>query len=80
MGGILRRGEVEENLIRRMEEIYGQTEVVRTKRYTEGFRTRKGVRQDCVMSPLLFKLYMTGIKEILRKRSLGRMGMGGMKI
>jgi len=45
----LRRGEVEESLIRRMEEIYRQIEmVIRTSQgYTEGFRTRKGVRQSC---------------------------------
>jgi len=61
----LRREEVEKNLIRRMKEIYRQIEVViRTSLgYTEGFRTRKGVRQGCVMSPLLFNLYMAGIEE-----------------
>jgi len=39
-----------------MEKIYEETEMmVRTMQgYTEGFRTRKGVRQGCVMSPILF--------------------------
>jgi len=78
----LRRGQVEENLIKRMEEIYGQTEVViRTSQgYTKGFRTRKDVRQGCVISSLLFNLYMARIEEFLRKRGIEGMGIEGMRI
>jgi len=48
----LRRGEVEESLIRKMEEMYEQTEMVRTSQgYTERFRTRKGVRQGNEFTP-----------------------------
>jgi len=45
----LRRREVNENLVRRMEEVYGQTEVVirMSQGYTEGFRTKKRETRLC---------------------------------
>lgn len=46
-----------------MENVYEETLVtVRTKEgLTDVFRTTKGVRQGCVMSPLLFNLYIAEI-------------------
>jgi len=54
------------------EDIYEQTEeVIRTSQdYTEEFRIKEGVRQGCVMSLLLFNLYMVEIEEKLRNRGL----------
>jgi len=53
--------------------------VTRTSQdYTEGFRTKK--RQRCVMSPLLFNLYMTKIEKKLRDGSLEGVGIGIMRI
>jgi len=59
-----------EGLLRRIERIYERTEViVRTNDGLSGsFRTGKGVRQGCALSPLLFNLYMAGIVEMLKER------------
>lgn len=57
-------------MIKKVEEIYKETEVtVRIKRgYTERFWTKKGVKQECVMSSPLFNIYMAKVEEDFRKR------------
>ncbi|XP_024870720.1 golgin subfamily A member 6-like protein 22 [Temnothorax curvispinosus] len=62
---ILREKGIKEQLIRRLEIIYEETEVVvRTSHgYTEEFQTSKGVTQGSVMSPLLFNLYTADLAE-----------------
>jgi len=52
--------------------------MVRT-RLTKSFKTMKGVRQECVMSPLPFKIYME-LKEKLEKREIGGVGIGSQRI
>jgi len=61
----LRRGGVKEELVRGVEKIYEETVVtVRTgKGLSRSFKTTKGVRQGCVMSPLLFNMYMAELEE-----------------
>lgn len=65
-----------------MEKIYERTEmVVRTNQnYTDSFKTRKGVRQGCVLSPLLFNLYMAEIEERMKNQGIGGVGIGKMRI
>lgn len=78
----LKRKGIEERLVRRIEMVYEDTEVVIRSRqgFTRSFRTRKGVRQGCVMSPLLFNLYMAELEEKLEKRKLGGVGIGRKRI
>lgn len=73
----LRKKGIKEKLIRRLEKIYERTEmVVRTNQsYMESFRTRKGVRQGYVVSPLLFNLYME-IEERMENRRIGGVNIG----
>jgi len=66
------------DVIRRLEKVYEETVVavrtkaVRTKEgLTDEFRTHKGVRQGCVMSPLLFDLYIADIGKALEDRNIG---------
>lgn len=63
-------------MIRRIKKMYKNTEVmVRTKKkYTRGFRTMKSIKQECVISPLLFNVYMADLDNIFEKR------IGGIKI
>ncbi|XP_024875876.1 uncharacterized protein LOC112457185, partial [Temnothorax curvispinosus] len=70
---ILQGKGIKEQLIRRLEKIYDETEVVvRTSHgYTEEFQTSKGVRQGCVMSLLLFNLYVADLAEVMKKRGIG---------
>jgi len=79
---ILREMDLDEGMIRRLELIYEKTEVmVRTEAgLTESFVTRRGVRQGCVLSPLLFNLYMAGISEALKIRKIGGIEVGCERI
>jgi len=71
-----------EGLLRRTERIYERTEVtVKTNDELSGsFRTGKGVRQRCTLSPLLFNLYMAGIDEMLKAREIGEVEIGRVRI
>lgn len=48
--------------------------------FTKKFRTRKGVRQGCVMSPLLFDLYIANIDRLFKERNIGGIEIGKSKI
>lgn len=78
----LRRKEIKRDLIKKIEKIYERTEtVIRTNQgYTDSFRTRKGVRQSCVLSPFLFNLYMVEIEERLESRGIGGVGIGKIRV
>lgn len=77
---ILREGGIKGGLIKKVEEMYEGTEVtIRTKRgYTERFWTKKGVRQGCVMSPLLFN--MAKVEGDFRKRKIGGIEVGKIRV
>jgi len=78
----LRGKGINNQLIGRIKKIYGETEVVvRTREgYTEEFKTRKGVRQGCVMSPILFNVYMADLDNKMRRRDIGGVGIKGNRI
>jgi len=78
----LRKMKIKEVLIKKMEKIYKRTEVlVRTEEgMTNGFETKKGVRQGCVLSPLLFNVYIAGIDVEFRNRKVGGVEIGKERI
>ncbi|XP_024888003.1 uncharacterized protein LOC112464939, partial [Temnothorax curvispinosus] len=65
-----------------IKEIYKETEVtIRTRDgFTKCFKTKKGVRQGCVMSPALFNLYNADIDKVLEKRGIGGVELGGVRV
>jgi len=69
-------------VIGKMQKIYEETEVMvrTTQRYIEGFKTRKGVRQGCIMSSILFNLYLAKIDERIKERGIGSVGIGRTRI
>lgn len=73
---------IEKGLIGRLKEVYRNTEmVIRTKNgYTKSFRTKKVVRQGCVMSPALFNIYIADINRDLERRSIGGVDLGGVRV
>jgi len=78
----LRRIRVKEELVRGVEKIYEETVVtVRTgKRLTRSFKTTKRVRQGCVMSPLLFNIYIAELEERLENRGIRGGGMDNKRV
>jgi len=79
---VLQKGEVKEDLVRGIGKIYEETIVaVRTGKGISGsFKTTKGVRQGCVMSPLLFNIYMAELEERLRRRGIGGVSLGNSRV
>jgi len=69
----IRRG-----LIERVKEIYEQTKnAVRVHGNTKNwFGTRKGVRQGCPLSPLLFVLVIADVEEDMKKGQVGGVWIG----
>lgn len=47
---------------------------------TESFKTRKGVMQGCVMSPLLFNLYIADLDKEMKNRNIGGVQIGNQRI
>lgn len=46
----------------------------------EEFWTTKGVRQGCVLSPLLFNIYIVDIGNVLKKRGIGEITVGNDRV
>lgn len=74
---ILEEKKINKGLIRKIREVYEDTKVViKTEEgLTGAFRTGKEVRQGCVMSPLLFNLYVADLDKYMEKR-----GIRGVKL
>lgn len=79
---ILREKGIKERILRRLQNIYEETTVmVRTKNgLTEKFATKKGVRQGCVSSPLLFNVYIADIDKEMCNRGIGGIAIGKSRI
>lgn len=49
------------------------------KGFTKCFKTMKGIRQGCVMSPALFNLYIADIDKVLEKHGIEG-ELGGVRV
>lgn len=60
---------ISNKLKKRIMETYKETKnVIKVgEKYTEGFWTRKGVRQGCPMSPTLFNIYVADLEEEMER-------------
>ena len=65
-------------LIEKIKGIYEETKVrIRTDfGVTEKFWTSKGLRQGCVLSPILFCLYSANLESDFKKRNVGGIKVG----
>ena len=74
----LRRKGIRADVMGNIGRIYRETKskVKIGKNYTESFWTEKGVRQGCLLSPLLFILLIADIEKYLRKRQEGGITIG----
>lgn len=53
---------------------------MRIKETTQEFWTSQGLRQGCVLSPLLFSIYIAGLEKEFVKRNLGGVRVGRLRI
>lgn len=68
---ILEEKRNDKGLGRRLRKMYeGSTTVIRTKKgITVAFETRKKVKQECMLSPVLFNMYIADLGRFLQKKS-----------
>lgn len=73
---------VSEDLVERIKDIYSETKCkVRTgEEFSDVFWTTKGLRQGCVLSPILFSIYIAGMEAELRERNVGGVLIGGVRV
>lgn len=66
----------------RIMDIYSETKMrIRTKEgYSREFWTKKGVRQRCILSLILFNLYIADMDNYFRSREIGDVRLGKEKI
>ena len=79
---IMEKKGVDQKFIRRIKEIYSETEnTVRINgEETETFWTGKGVRQGCPLSPTLFTIFISDLDEVLAQGQAGGVVIGKKKI
>ncbi|KAH0816026.1 hypothetical protein GEV33_006765 [Tenebrio molitor] len=78
----LRKEGINEHLVTKIEEIYEET-ISRVRvdgRVSECFKTNKGVRQGCPLSPSLFAAFIGDIEEMFRKGQAGGVVVGKEKV
>jgi hypothetical protein len=78
----LRKKKINEHLVTKIEEIYEET-ISRVRvdgRVSECFKTYKGVRQGCPLSPSLFAAFIGDIKWMFRKGQAGGVVVGKEKV
>ena len=69
-------------IIERLKGIYGETKakIRTTNELSEEFWITKGLRQGCVLSPLLFCIYIAELKNDFKKRNVGDISIGKSRI
>lgn len=73
---VLEEKRIKEKIIRRVKMIYEETKVVRTKeRMTNSFIIKKGVRQGCVLIPVLFNMYIADIDKYMKEKGIDRVSI-----
>ncbi|XP_043476186.1 uncharacterized protein LOC122507501 [Leptopilina heterotoma] len=79
---IMKKVGISEYLIEKVKEIYYETKVRIKKKdgLTDEFWTSKGVRQGCVLSPILFCIYLTELEEEFKVRNIGGVKIGSLRI
>ncbi|XP_077277120.1 uncharacterized protein LOC143905535 [Temnothorax americanus] len=79
---ILRKMGIEEKLIGKLESVYAITKVaIKSKEgLTKEFYITKGVRQGCVLSPMLFNLYIAEIRKVLEERNIGGIQLRDVRV
>jgi hypothetical protein len=79
---LMERWSINGNVIDRLRGIYRETmATIRTKEgLSEEIKTRKGVRQGCVLSPILFNIYIAYLDKYLEERGIGRIKIGKERI
>ncbi|KAH0820314.1 hypothetical protein GEV33_002477 [Tenebrio molitor] len=78
----LRKKGINEHLVTKIEEIYEET-ISRVRvggRVSECFKTYKGVRQGCPLSPSLFAAFIGDMEEMFRKGQAGGVVVGKEKV
>lgn len=77
----MKKIEIENNLRRRIMEIYKETfNVVKIgEKCSEGFWTRRGLRQGCPLSPTLFNIYIMDLEEEMKRGQVGGIVVGKEK-
>lgn len=81
LGEMLKRANINERLRKRIMETYKETmNVIKVDNRKSGvFWTKKGVKQDCPMSPVLFNIYLMDLETEMRKEQTGGVVIGREK-
>ena len=79
---IMEKVGISKYIIERIKEIYQETRVrVRVEGdFSEEFWTVKGLKQGCVLSPILFCIYIAGLEEDCKKRNVGGVKIGEKRL
>ena len=71
-GGTLLKYGINSETVRLIKNMYDKTTQILkvNNQITEPFKTYKGVRQGCMLSPRLFNLFMNDLPDIFGKKTL----------
>lgn len=68
-----RQKKIDKRLVARVKNTYEETVmmVITEEGMTSQFKTEKGIRLGCIMSPLLFNIYVADLEKCMEKRGIG---------